>query len=249
MSLGDSVVSPFYESGEYYDRHADYDVDGPFKGKEFLKIFLPVAERQRLKIASYADVGCGGGSAAVTVGQGLRDAGFPLDTVLGYEVSPHVAKLSQPGVEFRFEDFTKADVHVDVVTLFDVFEHVPDPLGFLRGVAERCHVMGLHIPLDDNIGNAVLNRFRGLMNDPGHLIFLDTASALTMVTMAGILIKDYRYTIPHRWPTGRGTLAQRLARPLRATLTFINPWLACKLVGGVSLMVVGLTPKGLRATS
>lgn len=242
-----SVVSPFYETGTYYSLHADYDRDAPYKVRDFLKLFLPYAARKGVKVRSFADVGCGGGGAAVTLARGLREAGHPVETARGYEVSPHVTQLRHELVEFRHEDFSAADTHVDLVTLFDVFEHVPDPVGFLRNVASRCHFIGMHIPLDDSIGNGLFNRFRSLMDDPGHIMYLDTASAFTLVAMSGILTQDYRYTIVHRYPCGRATRGQKLALPIRAALAFISPWLAAKTVGGVSLVVLGVTPRGLAA--
>jgi hypothetical protein len=38
---------------------------------------------------------------------------------------------------------------------------------------------------------------------------------------------------------------QKLVFPFRAALAAFNPWLASRLIGGVSLMVVGATPSGL----
>ena len=242
-----SIVAPSYASGEYYDSHAVYDLDTPYKATELLALLLPYAARRGIKVRSFADVGCGGGGAAEAIRRGLLDAGHPVEDARGYEISPHVTALRKEGVTFHYEDFSQADAHLDLVTMFDVFEHVPDPVGFLRNVAERCHVLGLHIPLDDNWGNGFFNRYRGLMDDPGHVMYLDTASALTLVSMSGVLTQDYRYTYPHRWPSSRTSLAMRLASPLRRVLSFINPWLAYKLVGGVSLMVIGVTPTGLKA--
>ncbi|GGM20580.1 class I SAM-dependent methyltransferase [Dactylosporangium sucinum] len=239
-------VLPQYGSGEYYERNAGYDLDGPFKARDMLRVLHPVLAQHGYKVRSFADVGCGGGRSTKAILDGLVDAGHPVETALGYEVSPHVLGLRHEGVEFRHEDFTESGADVDLVALFDVFEHVPDPIGFVRSVAERCDLLAMHIPLDDNVGNAVLNRYRSLMDDPGHVVFFDTASALTFVAMAGITVQNFRYTYPHRWPSSRTSAAHRLAKPLRAMLVAVNPWLAYKLVGGVSLMVLGLTPRGHR---
>lgn len=241
-----SFISPMYSSGEYFDDHASYDADGPFKARALLEILLPFTRRAQLSIRSYADVGCGAGAGTEAVAAGLRQAAHPLATIRGYEVSPHIRTVQRHGIEFLQRDFCQepSDTHLDLVTMFDVFEHVTDPTGFLRDVAARCSVLGLHIPLDDNWGNALLGRYGTLRADPGHLIYLNPATALNMVAAAGIFAIDHQYTFPHRWPSGRGTLAQKLALPLRTVLTFLHPWLACMLVGGVSLMVIGVTPRG-----
>jgi hypothetical protein len=80
---------------------------------------------------------------------------------------------------------------------------------------------------------------------PGHLVMLDTPMALTLVAMAGVTALDYTYTHGYRAPSGTMSWTQKLAFPVRAAIANFNPWMASRLVGGVSLMVVGATPSGL----
>jgi len=241
-----SIISPFYQSGNYYATHADPDQDSPFKAKAFLDLWHRALGERHVSVSSYADVGCGGGGAAALVAEGLRQDGHCLEEVAGYDISPHVLTLRHKEVTFYYEDFCKVDAEYDVVTLFDVMEHVPNPVDFLKGVAERCSFIGLHIPLDRSLMNCLFDRFRQRLKYPGHLIVLDTPMALNLIAMSGILALDYTYTHGYSAPSGTMTFLQRAAYPVRAFLAHVSPWLSSRIVGGVSLMIVGVTPKGLQ---
>jgi SAM-dependent methyltransferase len=240
-----SIIVPSYQSGDYFLTHRDPEQDSPFKVNAFMKTWRNVAAVRSIKLRSYADVGCGGGGVASMIGQQLRDAGDPVATVAGYDVSPHVLSLRQEGVTFHYEDFCQSDAHYDLVTLFDVMEHVPDPVTFMKEVARRCHFVALHIPLDRSWTNCFFDRFRKRLTYPGHLVALDTPMALTLVAMGGITALDYSYTHGFSAPSGTMTWLQKLAFPVRAAISHVSPWMASRLVGGISLMVVGATPSGL----
>jgi hypothetical protein len=69
--------------------------------------------------------------------------------------------------------------------------------------------------------------------------------ALTLVALGGITALDYSYTHGYSAPSGTMTKLQKLAFPFRAVIAGISPWMASRLTGGVSLMVIGATPSGL----
>jgi SAM-dependent methyltransferase len=240
-----SIVVPSYLSGDYYATHKDPEQDSPFKVDAFLKVWQKLSQDRAIDVRSYADVGCGGGGVASLIGQRLRAEGAVLHTVAGYDVSPHVLSLRHAGVRFHHEDFCKANAHYDLVTLFDVMEHVPDPVSFLKEVAHRCNFIALHIPLDRSWVNCFFDRFRRRLTYPGHLVALDTPMALTLVAMAGITALDYSYTHGYSAPSGTMSRLQKLAYPFRAAVAVVSPWMASRLIGGISLMVVGATPAGL----
>jgi SAM-dependent methyltransferase len=240
-----SIIIPSYQSGDYYATHRDPEQDSPFKVEAFLKLWNRLRKERGIRTCSYADVGCGGGGVARLIGQQLKLEGEPLSTVDAYDVSPHVLSLSQEGVRFHYADFCQTEAHYDLVTLFDVMEHVPDPVSFMKAVAGRCNFLALHIPLDRSWTNCFFDRFRKRLRYPGHLVMLDTPMALTLVAMAGMTVLDYSYTHGYSAPSGTMSLLQKLAYPVRAALGRFNPWIASRLVGGVSLMVVAATPAGL----
>ncbi len=233
-----------YSSGRYALAYTGDDDE--FKAHDFLSLFDRVAEVYRLDPNSYIDIGCLGGGVVEAIANGLRSRGHPLSTVKGYDVSPNVEDFVRPGIEFVHGDFTTSEEQVDLVTLFDVLEHVLQPVEFVRAIADRCKYLGVHIPLDDSVANGVFNRFRSRLDYPGHLIYLNPASALSLMAHCGLRVVDYEYTHGFKAPSGSLTRKQRAIKPLRSAFATASPWVASRLVGGVSLMVLCATERGLR---
>lgn len=244
-----SIILPSYQSGTYFNTHEDPDQDSPFKAAAFEQLWNKIIARKPLRVTSYADVGCGGGATTVLIADGLARQGSELEHIAGYDISPHVLTLRRQNVNFHFADFCCADETYDLVTLFDVIEHVPDPITFLRSVADRCNFIGLHIPLDHSLVNCFFDRFSKRIQYPGHLVVLDAPMALNLIAMSGLWTLDYSYTFGYAAPSGTMTWMQRLAYPVRATMAKISPWLASRTVGGVSLMLVAATPRGVAQLS
>lgn len=242
QNLDDHV--PLYTSGRYFSdprRHAE---DAEFKSAGFLRIFPRFAARHGVRVNSYADVGCGSGDVVRLVADGLRRQGHELQRVQGYDVSPHVEGLCDEGIEYVRANFGDTRELVDLVTLFDVIEHVPDPVEFIRAAARLSKIMVFHVPLDNSLNNAVRNKFRRKLLDPGHLIFLDAASALNLLARAGLRVMDYEYTFSFLAPSGHTSILSKIAFPLRYLLSRLSPWLLSRTAGGASLMVVAVTSNG-----
>jgi len=242
----ESIVDPMYSKGAYFEDTQRHSADAQFKADNFLKLFLRFAARRSMTLRSFADVGCGSGDIARLLAATLRQKGFDSIEFKAYDVSPHVAHIKHDGVEYINGDFCASDETVDVATLFDVFEHVPDTIEFIKSVAQRCKVLGLHIPLDYSLNVAVRDLFRSKLDDPGHLVFMDTVTALNLLALSGLRVVDYEYTFGFNVPSGRSSLRSKLAFPLRYLLARTSPWLLSKTLGGASLIVIAVTPRGLR---
>ncbi len=232
-----------YSSGRYAEEYLGEDDE--FKARAFLSLFDRVAKVYGLQPDSYIDIGCLGGGVVEAVANGLRSRGHALSTVKGYDVSPNVKEFVRPGIEFVQGDFTTSEERVDLVTLFDVLEHVLRPVEFVRAIADRCKYIGVHIPLDDSVANGMFNRFRSRLDYPGHLIYLNPASALSLMAHCGLRVVDYEYTHGFLAPSGSLTRKQRAIKPFRSAVASASPWMASRLVGGVSLMVLCATERGL----
>jgi len=242
-----SEADPLYAGGHYFSDPTRHAGDAQFKASTFVTLLQRTLPPSQTVVDSYVDVGSGSGDAARLVTAGLRAAGFTVSRAYGYDVSPHIALVtSSDGVEFVHGDFGDASIFVDLVTLFDVIEHVPEPTEFLRRISRRCRIVGLHIPLDDSLNAGMRDLFRGKVKNPGHITFMDGVSALNLLASAGLRVLDYQYTMSFDAPSGQASLAARVLVPLRRMLGGISPWLLSKTLGGASLMVIALTPDGVR---
>jgi SAM-dependent methyltransferase len=240
-----SIIDSAYSSGQYFEQYDRFNKDAQFKAKCFLKLFLRCRDQIDSSIRSYVDVGCGTGEIVGKVTDLLSEAGVGLTEVKGYDVSSHVKKLKVEGVDFVHGDFCEASEFVDLVTLFDVFEHIPDPISFIKLVAERCKIIGFHIPLDNSLNCAVRNLFSKKLHCPGHLIYMDSVFALNLLSLAGLRVIDYDYTFGFLAPSGHKTMLSKIVFPFRFLMSKISPWLLSKTIGGASLMVIAKTPRGL----
>ena len=245
ISKNGSHVDRRYAAGTYFEDPLRHNSDAKFKAECFLKLLRKSKEKLgAMGVRSYIDVGCGSGEVVRLIADSLRKDGFQLETVKGYDVSPHVRGLHADAIDYVHGDYSESDDYADLVTLFDVLEHVVDPIGFLKRIATRSRIVGLHLPLDYSVSNAMRDKFQSLLEDPGHRLFLDTTLALNLLTLSGLRIVAYDYTFGFRAPSGHGSIMSKIAYPLRWLLSKISPWLMSKTVGGASLMVVALTPAG-----
>jgi len=240
-----SIIDPSYSKGDYFSDAKRHSEDAGFKAACFLKLFLPFLESHPSPIRSLADVGCGSGDIVRLIAASMRENGYNSITFKGYDVSPHASMIENEGVEYINADFCESGEPVDVVTLFDVFEHIPDTVGFLKGVSQRCKVIGFHIPLEHSLNVASRNLFRRKLVNPGHLVFLDIVSALNLLAVAGLRVVDYQYTFGFLAPSGHATLLSKIVFPFRYILAKISPWLLSVTIGGASVAVIALTPTGL----
>ena len=131
------IADSTYTKGEYFRDATRHKEDASFKSRAFVDLLLRNTNRLGTTIESYADVGCGSGDVAKLIVGLLQDSGLNLKRAKAYDVSPHVTYLRDPRIEFVHQDFRYSDESVDLVTLFDVFEHVPEPIAFLKSVALR----------------------------------------------------------------------------------------------------------------
>jgi SAM-dependent methyltransferase len=104
------------------------------------------------------DVGCGKGQfVAVARERGIEAWGVELDQgaceyareELGVQTVLH-GSLDHPGLPSKF----------DVITLWDVIEHVPDPVSLLRETADRLNPGGLVVVRTANIRSFAFDRRR-----------------------------------------------------------------------------------------
>ena len=194
----------------------------------------------KIQPLSVCDVGCGAGEILWE----LADKMPKNIRFVGFEPSPQASSLQRPyhneRVRFIKGGFPEqSDEHFDLVLAIDVFEHIPDYLGFLQVLRQRADYAVFHIPLDLTVLN-LLNylALTHTRNTLGHLHFFDRESALAALKACGYTILCEFFTnwieeLPHRAST-----QPILRRSLAVAKMIWGKRMAVQLLGGHSLLVV-----------
>ena len=85
-----------------------------------------------------------------------------------------------------------------------------------------------------------------ISHNPKHLIFMDSVFALILLTVSGLRVVDYGYSLSFLAPSGHHTILSKIIFPLRYLLAKIITWVLSKTLCGVSLILLVITPKGLK---
>jgi len=183
-----------YDSGEYLANAPDWHAyDSPWKAEKIHALL----KAKSLSPKTICDVGCGAGEVLAHL-QKL----MPADTnFVGYDTAETAVGLSRPKANssllFHNADFiTESSDHFDLILLLDVFEHVPDYLGFLAKLSERADRFVFHIPLDINATTVLLgSRYMMYMRRTfGHLHYFTAETALATLRETGYRIVHCEYT-------------------------------------------------------
>ena len=125
-------MKSIYTTGEYFDSNPTWHAeDSAWKADQIHRFLI----KNDIHPRAVSEVGCGAGAILAELSQkvGLSN-GVKFK---GYDISPQAIKLATPKsseqLEFFCEDIflaTGSDAP-DVLLIIDVFEHVPDYMGFV----------------------------------------------------------------------------------------------------------------------
>lgn len=229
-------IDNIYKDGQYFSNHPTWhQEDSPWKAKQIIKIL----EKNNVNPSSISEVGCGAGEILNC----LSDALGQEVRLNGYEISPQAYELCKPKengrLTFHMCDFTAVETTpADVLLVMDVFEHVPDYMGFLEKIRSKARYKIFHIPLDLSAqtvlrSKTIINRRKNL----GHLHYFTKDTALATLEDCGYNIIDHFYTacaldLPSK------SIKSFLARIPRRILFKLSKTLTVRLLGGYSLLVL-----------
>ncbi len=229
------TADSIYTTGEYAHRNPTYHVeDSVWKAGHILRVI----RTHNLQPRRVCEVGCGAGEILKQLQRALPgDVQFD-----GYEISPQAFALCKERANERLHfhcaslptDDTPA---FDLLLCIDVFEHVPDYIGFLKALRGRATRTIFHIPLDLSVqsvlrGAPIMNTRRQF----GHLHYFTKSTALATLADCGYEVADWFYTAVGA-DRGQG-FKSLLAKWPRKILAALNQDLAARVLGGHSLLVL-----------
>lgn len=204
----------------YHGEYAGFRADPVFA--EFVRGFVHRELSPRIAPdAHILDVGCGNGEFL----RAAIEAGFGAE---GYDISEAaVAHCRGLGLKARHGDFLTLDFErrFDLITLWDVLEHLTDP----RATLARCRallapggILFLKTPgtgaLSVNLARIIPRLAGALLSTPAHIQFFQPAAVKQLLERAGFSGVTFVPPAPTRAPTTGGPLRRRIARRAVSTI-------------------------------
>jgi SAM-dependent methyltransferase len=226
-----------YTDGTYLkDNPTWHEEDAPFKAKYIKQII----EKNGLQYRSVLEIGCGIGSVVTNVAKLIND---PTKQYTGCDISAeaiNIAKTRWNGdVEFVAKDIADIKDVSDILLCIDVFEHVPDYLGFLQKCQKIAKYKIYHIPLDLHVSGVLRDSMNSIRHSVGHLHYFSKRTAIATLEDSGHEIIDYVLT-PGALELYKmhPSIKRAVANVPRWVTSKVSAELSTRIFGGHSLLVL-----------
>jgi len=193
-------MSTIYGNGEYLEATGEtwHCEDSPWKAGQILRII----RKNDIHPKNVGEIGCGAGRILEELSKQpyLRDVQFE-----GYDISSHAIEICKR-IDTKNCNFSCSDLlaeentqkYFDILLVIDVFEHIPDYIGFVSKCRNNAEYKIYHIPLDISVSSVLRNSFipaGGVF--PGgraHIHYFTADWAMATLRETGHEIIDYFYT-------------------------------------------------------
>jgi SAM-dependent methyltransferase len=231
-------VSTLYTSGQYLANTGSWHAeDSAWKAACIRDILV----RNDVPRSRYIEIGCGAGGILDELS---RMPQFDATTFFGYDISPKAIELCEarnnPRISFACRDaFDDAATDgADVLAAIDVFEHVPDYMGFLEKCRAKARYKVYHVPLEIHASAILRGKVTVGRYSVGHLHYFSADSAIATLRDTGHKILDKNFTdLALNTKAGRSA-ARGIANLSRRAVSLISRDFAARLLGGLSLLVL-----------
>ena len=235
MTNKDLKITSRYNDGDYLSKNSDWHVeDSPWKAQQIDKII----NRNKLNPTTICEVGCGAGEILRQLS--LKPRYSEVDFT-GYEISDDAFDLclsrSTERLTYLKKDLLEDEKQYDITLCIDVFEHVENYMGFVRGLREKAEFKIFHIPLDLSVSALLRGMLINARNSVGHLHYFTPDTAIATLVDCGYEIVDTMYTPSFADLPSKNWRGKLIKFP-RHALYKTSPKLLATLIGGVSLMVL-----------
>ena len=175
------MTTPIYQDGTYRTLHPRWHSErASWKAQQVTDGF----EQWGITPTSICDIGCGTGDILRVV----TERTSTVTTAVGYEPSTD-APVSEGTLEavrlVRSLDDLSKEAPFDVALVLDVFEHIPDYVGFLRSIAHVAKMFVFHVPLEVNAFTVLTGRLGQSRPNLGHLHHFSKRTAEQSLEGAG----------------------------------------------------------------
>jgi len=232
-------VENIYTSGRYQENkpmwHAE---DAPWKAEQIRKII----DKNKIQPKNIAEIGCGSGAIINELSKMpyLQGACFE-----GNDISPQAIEIAKQfeneRIQFYQEDFLSEDndKYFDILMAIDVFEHVPDYMGFLNKCRRNATYKIYHIPLEIHVSSIFRNTLICNRYSVGHIHYFTADSALASLRDSGHEIVDSFYTnAAIELFTEHPSINRAVANVPRWLFSKFSVPFTARLLGGYSLLVL-----------
>jgi len=226
-----------YVDGIYLDKVQDWHLsDSPWKAANVYRMI----EKHHLPINLIYDIGCGVGGILVELQKKMNtNVKF-----VGFDISPQAIVRAKPKenlyLKFYNEDFLDVVTPPpDLLLLLDVFEHIPDYIGFLEALRKRVDWIIFHIPLDFN-AKAAIRKSRWMLymrQQYGHLHYFTKETAIATLSDIGYDVVDYFYTDDKENDKPK-LIRPRVVFEIRKNLYRVNQDLSASFFDSFNLMLL-----------
>ncbi len=232
-------METIYTSGEYLKANQTWHAeDSAWKADQVIEIIC----RNHLRPKTIAEIGCGAGAIIDELSRKKYLSGTQF---CGYDISPQAIELAEQRASERV-NFFREDLlsstntkHFDVLLVIDVFEHIPDYMGFVEKCRVKADYKIFHIPLDIHVSSVLRNAFIRGRYTLGHLHYFTADSAIATLKDTGHEIVDYFYTnaafgLFKQHPS----IKKAIANGPRWLLSKFSMQFTARALGGYSLLVL-----------
>ncbi|MFC3714025.1 class I SAM-dependent methyltransferase [Sphingoaurantiacus capsulatus] len=225
-----------YTDGQYLAQTGNWhEDDARWKARHILSLIGGAG----LAPHSVVDIGCGTGGVLANLqsmmSQEVEFTGYeiaaPAFAVAEARSNPHLRFINGSALE------DDAAPLYDLAIVMDVFEHVPDYLGFIAGIRRLAKAFVFHVPLDISIRSLINEWPMEARRTVGHIHYFTTPTAKATIAESGYRIDRafHTHAIMHPPPQG---WKMKLRRWPHKLLFSYNTDLCAKVLGGCSLMVL-----------
>lgn len=228
-----------YTNGQYLENTSTWHAeDSHWKAIQIDELL----SKNKLAIDQIAEIGTGSGQILQELNKLEQLQGRYFS---GYDISNDAITLAKKqinqtnNITFELCGIKEIDRYFDLLLAIDVFEHVPDYMGFLTDCNAKARYKIYHIPLDIHVSSVLRNAFVKQRANIGHIHYFTAESALAVLEDTGHTVIDYTFT-----NVGTGlfwkhpSLKKAIANIPRWAISLFSKSLAARVLGGYSLLVL-----------